>query len=256
MKRLKRIGGVLGIWMVLWAVCGISHANGIITDPRMSIVEDQFSDPFSGSTVFAPDANGGGIFGFFNPTGVRITELTLTTTIATGINPAIIALAFACNDANSGGGFANPFFLHCGFSYVGATGALTVGFWGTNPLSEADQFLLGDHEGIPPLLPGCAATPDAPACVGLGHFAFDLNDSLTVTGGGWSNAANPLLFNPGQPVFAVGQFSNTFGFIPVGFSAEPVPEPASIMLIGGALLGLCCLKYRRRGAKADPENRS
>jgi len=240
--------------MVLWAVCGISQANAIIPDPRMSILEDQFSDPFNNNTVFSPDANGGGVFGFFNPTGVRITELTLTTTIATGIDPSIIDQAFTCNQANTPGGFANPFFLRCGFDYVGATGALTIAFWGTNPLSEADQFKLGDHEGIPPLLPGCAATPDAPGCTGLGHFAFDLNDSLTVAGGGWSNAANPVLFNPGEPVFSVGQFSNTFGVVPNGFS--PVPEPSTITLMGGALLGICCLKFRRRGAKADPENRS
>jgi hypothetical protein len=256
MIALKRIGSILGGWMAVWALCGISHANGIITDPRMSILEDQFSDPFNSSTIFAPDGNGGGFFGFFNPTGVRITELTLTTTIATGLDPSVIAVAFACNDASSGGGFANPFFLHCGFSYVGVTGVLTIAFWGTNPLSEADQFLLGNHEGIPPLLPGCAATPDAPGCAGLGHFAFDLNDSLTVTGGGWSFEKNPNLFNPGEPVFTVGNFSNTFGFVPTGFGESAVPEPGTIILMGGALLGLCGLKYRRRGAKADPENRS
>jgi hypothetical protein len=239
--------------MFLWGLCGAAWANGIITDPRMSILEDDFSDPLTNTTMFSPDANGGGIFGFYNPTGVRITELTLSATIATGLNLSTIAAAFACNDANSPGGFSNPYFLHCGFSYVGLTGVLTIAFWGTNPLSEVDQFQLGNHEGIPPLLPGCSATPDAPDCTGLGHFAIDLNDSLTVAGWGWSNAANPTLFNPGQPVFGVGGFSNTFGFVPDGFDT---PEPATTALVGGALLSLCCLRFRRRAAKPDPESRS
>jgi hypothetical protein len=73
---------------------------------------------------------------------------------------------------------------------------LTVAFWGTNPLAEVDQFQLGNHERIPPPLAGCAATPDAAGCTGLGHFAIDLNDTIPVDGGGWSNAANPLLFIP------------------------------------------------------------
>jgi len=249
----KNIGAALGGWTVLFALCSIAQANGIITDPRMSILEDQFSDPLTSTTVIVPDANGGGIFGFYNPTGVRITELTLTATIATGLDPTTISLAFACNGPNDLGGFANPFFLHCGFNYVGATGVLTVAFWGTNPLSEADQFQLGNHEGIPPLLPGCLPTPDAPGCTPLGHFAIDLNDTISVDSGGWSNAANPLLFNPGQPVFGVAGFSNTFGFVPNEFA---VPEPTTTLLVGGAFLGLVCLKFRRRGAAPDPENRS
>src|SRR5215470_978847 len=113
---MKQLATLFGGWLALWAMGGIAQASGIITDPRMSILQDEFSDAFTNTTMFQPDANGGGVFGFYNPTGVRITELTLTANIATGLDPTTIAMAFACNDPGSAGGFSNPFFLHCGFS--------------------------------------------------------------------------------------------------------------------------------------------
>ncbi len=225
---------------------GVSRANGII-DPVMRVLDDEFSNAILKGSTFAPNAGGGGVFGFFNSTGKTITELTFDTFIAPHISPADIALAFVCNDSP-----ANPFFLHCSITYVGATGELTIAFWGTNAITglEGSSNLVGEHKGIPTVPLSCISNPDAAGCTIFGHFAVSLNDgaSLTDTTGGWSHDLNPLLFLPGQPLFTVTEIQTNFGAMP---GDSLVPEPATAGTMAAALAAAIWLKRRRTAARQN-----
>jgi hypothetical protein len=242
---LKRfLEALLGLLLILTA-CDSSRASGI-TDPAMRVLDDDFSSAIGQGTVFAPNATGGGVFGFFNATGRIITELTFETNIAPNLTQNVIIAAFVCNQGNF-----NPFFEFCSVNY-GKTGQLDITFWGTNPLTgtEGNSSLAGQQKGVPSVLPGCNLTPDIPGCTGVGHFAVSLNDSfsLSATTGGWSFELNPELFNSGGPAFTVTEIETTFGALP----GANVPEPATILLMGSALAGLFLLSKRRRSRAAAP----
>jgi hypothetical protein len=243
---------LLGL-LVIWTACEGSRASGI-TDPAMRVLDDDFSSAIGPGTVFAPNATGGGVFGFFNATGSIITEMTFETSVAPNLTQDVIIAAFVCNQGNF-----NPFFEFCSVNY-GKTGRLDIAFWGTNPLTgtEGNSSLAGQQKGVPSVLPGCNVTPDVPGCTGVGHFAVSLNDSFSqsATTGGWSFERNPELFNPGGPTFTVAEIETSFGALP-GDSAN-VPEPATVTLMGSALLGFFVLRKRRRlrAAAPGPESRS
>lgn len=250
---LKRLFEALLGLALIWTACDGSHASGI-TDPAMRVLDDDFSTAIGRGTVFAPNATGGGVFGFFNATGSIITELTFESNIAPNLTQDVIIAAFVCNQGNF-----NPFFEFCSVNY-GKTGQLGIAFWGTNPLTgtEGNSSLAGQQKGVPSVLPGCNLTPDIPGCTGVGHFAVSLNDSfsLSATTGGWSFELNPELFNPGGPAFSVTEIETTFGALPS--AAASVPEPATVTLIGSALVGFFVLRNRRRsrGVAPGPESRS
>jgi hypothetical protein len=237
---------------MLWVACVPARANAII-DPAMKVLEDDFSSALLQGTTFFPNGNGGGIFGFFNSTGHTITELTFEAIIAPNISQTDISAAFVCNQGNF-----NPFFEFCSVNYVGATGQLTIAFWGTNPLTgtEGTSNLAGQQKGVPALLPGCDANPDGSGCTGVGHFAISLNNSFSLNDvdGGWSFAENPALFNPGGPTFTATEIQTTFG----AFPGDTVPEPALFGVVAISLAGFGWIRTRRRplDAAPDPENRS
>jgi hypothetical protein len=98
-----------------------------------------------------------------------------------------------------------------------------------------------------PLPAGCsAANADAPECRGSGHFAISLSDGDLPTdlAGGWSSTLNPLLFDPGQPVFRVTELQYLYGATPRLIAG--VPEPGAFGLMAAALAGLGWLNRRRR----------
>jgi hypothetical protein len=213
-----------------------AQANGII-DPQMKMLEDELSDAILQGTQFFPNGNGGGVFGFFNPTQQTLTEITFETLIAPNISPQDIDFAFVCNQGNS-----NPFFMFCRIDYNAVSGRMTIAFWGTNPEPATT------HRGIRPLPEGCTPeTADQPGCTGTGHFAISLSNSYSLTDddGGWSFSENPLLFLAGGPQFTVTEIQNVFGATPQ-LIAEEVPEPVMFALVGSGLIGLGLLKRRRR----------
>ena len=216
----------------------VSAWAGTIHDPAAGVIDDNFSSPISTfSGTFDPRDNGGAI-GFYNDTGAIITALFLHTTIRTGLSTTDINNSFTCNSPS-------PFFLFCGFDYIGSTGSLTIGFYGVNP-ADGDELggfdpELNEQEGIPPIVGACLATPNDPGCTKVGHFAFVFNNDF-LTGGtdlvnGWNprttSSANPgtLLFST-QPMFDAPQFTVT-------------PEPGSLLLLGGGVLALGGFLRRR-----------
>ena len=212
---------------------------GTIHDPTAGVESDNFSSAISTFRgPFDPTANNG-VLGLYNDTGAIITALFLHTTIAHNLTAADINLSFTCNS-----GTANPFFLHCGFDYIGATGSLTISFYGVNP-PDGDELIgpdpeIGDQQGIPPVVGSCAGNLEF--C--KGHFALVFNNNYQLTGtaiNGWvpgtlssADGVTPL-FN-GQPLFDTPQFTLS-------------PEPGSVLLLGGGIFALGVLSRRRaRGA--------
>ena len=211
---------------------------GTVHDPAAGVIDDNFSFAISTFTgTFNPTDNGG-ILGLYNDTGGIITALFLHTTIARNLTAADINSSFTCNSPN-------PYFLHCGFDYIGSTGDLTISFHGVNP-PDGDEFTgldpqTGEQEGIPPIVGPCLLTPNDPACGKVGHFAFVFNDNFQTTGvltNGWvpgtlSSADGTTLLFDGQPLFDAPQFTAT-------------PEPGSLLLLGGGIVALAGLSRRRR----------
>lgn len=224
------------------ALCLAAQANGIIHDPSMGVERDAFSSAIFQGSNFVPTGGGGGVFGFYNGTSYNITVLMFEVNIAVNLDPTVVTQSFSCDAGN-----ANPFFFYCSVQYVPTTGLLGIAFWGTNPApapgtaTPVDE--VGLHDGIPPLLSGCASTPDAPGCTDTGHFAITLNTNfaLTGTGGGWNNTNSPGLFNSSGVTFVTNDISTIFGDTP-----PQLPEPATFAMMGGALIGLGWLAKRRR----------
>lgn len=214
----------------------------------MGVERGDFSTAIFQGSNFVPAGGGGGVFGFYNAYTSNITELMFEVDIAPNLDPTLVQESFACNQGNG-----SPFFFYCSVQYVPSTGLLGIAFWGTNPappvgttnpLDEA-----GLQYGIPPLLSGCAATPDAAGCDDVGHFAITLNDnfSLNGSGGGWNNTNSPGLFTANGVTFVVADISTLYGATPAELGA---PEPATFAMIGGALLGLGWLAKRRAKKRA------
>jgi hypothetical protein len=204
---------------------------GTLSDPSMGVKVGSLSDPFLEGRLIVP-VDGGGVFGFYNPFSTFLTSLKFDLTIKTGLNPVDVSEAFVCNDANTPGGNANPFFLNCGVAYNPDSGFLVIRFFGVNPPDQdpPDHTEAGEQEGIPPLIPGCGPTPDGPGCNVVGHFIITLNDDFAIQGppsGGWSVAKSPDLF-AADPVIRIGG----------------VPEPSSGAQLLAGLAGLGFLAWR------------
>jgi hypothetical protein len=222
---------------LLW--CGsAAYANGIIHDPSMAVEAGDFSSALYPGTNFVPTADGGGMIGFYNATNHYITVLQFQAYIATFLDDNTIQASFACAEGN-----ISPFFKECSVQYVPTTGLLAFSFWDTNPLTGSETGdQAGAQKGIPTLLPGCAATPDAVGCNDVGHFAINLNNNFFHVGdsGGWNNTNSPGLFLPSGPVFIATQISTIFGDEPID-----LPEPATLAMMGGALVALGWMLRRR-----------
>jgi hypothetical protein len=230
--------------------CATARANGIIHDPAMAVERGDFSIAILQGLNFVPAGGGGGVIGFYNASAVNITELMFEVDIATNLDPTVIEQSFTCEQGN-----ASPFFMNCSVQYVPSTGLLGISFWGTVPAAAPGTAIppdeLGLHMGIPPLLSGCAGTPEDPGCTDVGHFAITLNNNFALSGdtGGWNNTNSPGLFNAGGVTFVVADISTEYGAEPLELST---PEPATFALMGGALLGLGWLAKRRMKKRAGP----
>jgi hypothetical protein len=233
--------------------CGVARANGIIHDPAMGVERGDFSSAIFEGLNFSPSAAGGGVIGFYNASSSNITELMIEADIAANLDPTLVQQAFNCNLGNG-----NPFFYFCSIQYVPSTGLLGIAFWGTNPAATPGTTIpldeVGLQMGIPPLLSGCAATPDGPGCTDVGHFAITLNNNFSTIGdgGGWNNTNSPGLFTVNGVTFVVADISTQYGATPMDLSATDLstPEPATFALMGGALLGLGWLAKQRMKKRA------
>jgi hypothetical protein len=222
-------------------MCGMARANSFI-DPHMKMLEDDLSDPIVLGFNFVPNAQGGGVFGFYNPGPQTITELTIETTITAGLTAGQLYNVFQCNQ-----GAANHYFLACRIDYTAVSGQLTFAFWGTIDSTN--------HPGILPLPSECTPTDTSSICNGS-HFAISLSDgsSLTDESGGWSNTTNPGLFPPSGPGFTVTELQYIYGATPQNIGLlylndpadNPVPEPRMMGLMAGALGALAWVRKRRR----------
>ncbi len=170
---------------------------------------------FNGGVAFQPDASGGGVFQYYNNTGMTIISLTFTAAITPNLTPSELP-TFSCNTA-SDPTVPNPYFLFCSTQYFANNGDLEFTFSGTNPGTG------GLDEGIPPVLSTCVYdnmnTPPSPSCT-TGTFAISLNFnySLTVDGGGWDSGGLT------DPVFTATDVITA------------APEPASVLFVGLALI--------------------
>jgi hypothetical protein len=225
-------------------MCGMARANSFI-DPHMKMLEDDLSDPIVMGFNFVPNASGGGVFGFYNNTAETITEMTIETTIVSGLTATQLYNVFQCNM-----GSANHFFLFCRVDYTPLSGQLTIAFWGTNSPTPTS------HPGILPLPSECTPTTIGEPCTGS-HFAISLSDgpSLTDDSGGWSTTSNPGLFLSGGPGFTVSELQYVNGATPQNIAemflnnpadAPVAPEPRMMGLVAGALGGLEWIRRRRR----------
>jgi hypothetical protein len=224
-------------------MCGMAHANSFI-DPHMKMLEDDLSSPIALGFSFVPNASGGGVFGFYNNTSNTITELTLDTTIATGLTATQLYNVFQCNM-----GSQNHYFLFCRVDYTPLSGQLTFAFWGTaSPVS---------HPGILPLPDACEPTTIGAPCSDS-HFAISLSDGpgLNDVDGGWlTTGPNASLFPPDGPTFTVTELQSLNGATPQSIGttllnqpadAPEVPEPHMVGLMAAGLGTLGWIRRRRR----------
>ncbi len=252
MKHYRR-GGYILLGSALLLACGFrGQANGIIHDPAVGVERGDFSSMIQQGVNFVPLADGGGVFGFYNGSTSNITQLLFDVNIQPNLDFSIVQQSFTCDQGN-----LNPFFYNCSVQYAPATGLLGIAFWGTNlpptpgtatPLDEA-----GLHDGIPPLLSGCLGTPEATGCNDVGHFAITLNNNFSLSGstGGWNNTNSPGLFlNSGVTITAAVVSTQ---YVPYSITVPDdltipgeAPEPATFVLMGGALIGLGFLARRSR----------
>jgi hypothetical protein len=192
-----------------------------LPDPEIAIDIGSQSDPINVNTQFQT-VNGGGTFGYFNPTNGFITELAFQVQV----NPG----TFNCS--NPGG-----YFLNCSAIYDTDNGLLTITFFGTNPQEPGEppeETEQGEGEGIPPLLAGCAPpNQDLPGCNQVGHFTISLNDP-NLTTGSW-NLVNP---NPDAPL----QFTTTSV---EANGVDVTPEPSTMLPLAGACLLIAIFARRR-----------
>jgi hypothetical protein len=209
------------IYSALLLTLTVPASAGIIPDPAMSIEEDSLSSAVSEGFSFVADANGGGIFGFYNDTGFLITRIDIDTLANRNIGSRTFEAAFQCN---------SPFFLDCRFFYNPNTGALRISFLGTN----------SDHQGIPSCGDSCLDSR-------IGHFAINLNNPPPEQDhGGW-NLAEFFPQDDGPPNPEDPEQRPTDA--PTGFvgTVNPTPEPSTMMLLlSSALLGGLALRRRRR----------
>lgn len=225
-----------------------ASASADIVDPTAGVEAGSFSQPITGLGSFNPAGSPGtpGVIGLYNNTGAFITQLVLSTTIKTGLSNSTIASSFGCNSATTALA-PNPFFLNCGVTYNSVNGGLTIKFFGVNPSTgdepDANDNEVGEHEGIPPILSSCLATPDGPGCTDVGHFALVFNNDYRPT----TDPNHPVIFNswtdPANfgPNGALGSSIPTFD--PPGVTTAPEPSMTLLSLAGAAAL---LLRARRR----------
>ena len=224
--------------MLAWFVA--SAWAGPIKDPAAQIDAGSFSNPLTGLGSFSPCGDLDpithlctGIIGLYNDTGFRLTSLSLSTNIDPSLPISTINSNFSCNDASSG----NPFFLDCGITYDSGSGKLIISFFGVNPYappaSAGGNDLVGAHEGIPAVPPGCLPHPDASGCTDIGHFALNFLD-LQSLDNGWTDGSSDSLFVGGQ--------TPTFG--PPVYTDTATPEPGTSTLLVAGLLSFALLSRR------------
>ena len=236
---------------VAFVLTAASARADVVRDPTAGVEAGSFSNPITGLGSFNPSGDPGtpGLIGLFNNTGAFITQLALTTTIKTGLSATTIANAFTCNSSTNNQA-PNPFFLNCAINYNSTSGLLSINFFGVNPSTgdepDANDDEVGEHEGIPPILPSCINTPDVAGCTDVGHFVLVFNnDFVPVTdpnhpqlNNGWTD---PVNFGPNG---ALGNEVPTFN--PPIIGAAPEPSMAFLEFGGSALLLLIARRARRR----------
>jgi hypothetical protein len=215
----------LSICVLLGALTMTSRAG--IIDPQMAVESAGDPLPFNGGVAFGADADGGGVFQYYNNTGATIIAITFGAFVATGLgtpdNPALPPLA--CNSGDDVTA-PNPFFTSCMPTYDPTTGELDFQFFG---LSSPEG---GTDKGIPPILPGCTYLPDTPPSEGctVGTFSVSLNFNFSLSGdsGGWGTLGDP-----------------TFTATSVQTNAS-TPEPGPGFMVGIALMaGALLVAFRR-----------
>ena len=208
----------------------------VLNDPAMGMSDDSSSNPFTNGTTLTPGSGGGGIFPFYNPTGMTIVQMQFTVQLLPDLDTGTVDGDFSCNNGSTPGA-PNPFFLFCSVNYAPSDGILLITFSGTN----------SSDPGIAPLLPTCDNDPNSPDsttpvdCTSQGHFLITLNDDFTNSGdsGGWTSTTpgGAALFGDG-----VTPQIDTVSFE----TSASVPEPITGLSTGAALLALAGWRRKRR----------